>query len=238
MTSLVFQGEKAASREFTTCPFIRKATCQLIPIFPSPGYQMHINESIPGTRRTLVVVRARRVTARERAWCSGCSETGEQNIFQSKTNVDRLPALNRTAQEFKKSFSSDNNHGLNISVAFDIVPSLTSDSPAGSTLGCSHLTAMPSKAQPAERISLCSRESKKGSCSFGTGASTSSTSLGFFREGSLPPHFLLANLLKSLFLPVTLQVVRRQIIKSLAIQLRTGNDCAHGAEIQQGSGKS
>lgn len=138
MTSLVFQGEKAASREFTTCPFIRKATCQLIPIFPSPGYQMHINESIPGTRRTLVVVRARRVTARERAWCSGCSQTREQNIFQGKTNVDHLPVLNQTAQEFKKSFSSDNNHGLNILVAFDIVPSLTSDSPAGSTLGCSH----------------------------------------------------------------------------------------------------
>lgn len=33
------------------CPFIWKAACQLIPIFPLLGYQMHLNESIPGICR-------------------------------------------------------------------------------------------------------------------------------------------------------------------------------------------
>lgn len=105
-------------------------------------------------------------------------------------------------------------------MAFDTVLSLTSESSFGSQR-CSHYFAgMQSEAQQGERILLYSSESRKGCCSFGVGALTSSASPGLWQEGSLPPRVLLANLQKRFSLPVTLQIARKQIINHWQFSLK------------------
>lgn len=116
------------------CPFIRKATCQLIPIFPSLAYQMHINESIPGIGRSAHLQQEPLVKESGRSGSS--SAPAKHSILQSKTlNVCRPPTRNYTAHELQRSFYSDSSRNPNTSAACGTVLSFTPEGSVGGTRG-------------------------------------------------------------------------------------------------------